>query len=138
MHRASGIDRSDFSARQGYLAQIEWLALIPLLIGVLVISALKGWSVTTGAQWLELGGLGAISGLIGVFYFEAVKRIGALLASVIVGLEVHVTIFFEHWWLGEPVTVLALAGGALVLAGVALVAKENQTLIRKLGGGNRT
>jgi drug/metabolite transporter (DMT)-like permease len=137
MHRASGIEQSDFSSRQGYLARIEWLALIPVLAGAVGVSLVHGWTVASGGQWLELAGLGAISGGIGVLYFEAVKRIGALLASLIVGLEVHVTILVEHWWLGEPVRLLALAGGGLVLAGVALVARENQTLFRKLATGNR-
>jgi drug/metabolite transporter (DMT)-like permease len=131
-HRASAIEQSDFSARQGYQAQIELWALIPLLLGAVSISLLKGWTVTSAGQWLELGVLGTITGCIGILYFEAVKRIGALLASVIVGLEVHVTILFERLWLGEPVTIWALVGGVLVLAGVALVARENQVLMRNL------
>jgi drug/metabolite transporter (DMT)-like permease len=131
-HRASAVGEADFAARQGYLAQIEFLALLPLLAGAVVVSWLHGWSVTSWAQWGELAILGTITGGIGVLYFEAVKRIGALLASVIVGLEVHVTILCERLWLGEPMTLPAALGGLLVLAGAALVARENQMLIRNL------
>ena len=131
-HRASAIGNTDFAARQGYLAQIELLAIVPLLLGAIVVTVLHGWTVTSWAQAGQLGILGMISGVIGVLYFESVKRIGALLASVIVGLEVHVTIVCERLWLGEPMSSLAILGGVLVLAGAALVAKENQVLIRNL------
>jgi drug/metabolite transporter (DMT)-like permease len=131
-HRASAVGEADFAARQGYVAQIELLALIPVLAGAVAVTWLHGWTVTTWAQAGELGILGAIAGGIGILYFEAVKRIGALLASVIVGLEVHVTILCEWFWLGEPVSAWAVWGGVLVLAGVALVARENQVLIRNL------
>lgn len=131
-HRASALGETDFAARQGYLAQIEFLALLPLLVGVGFLMWRHGWELPGGRPLGELVLLGAISGGIGVLYFEAVKRIGALLASVIVGLEVHVTIFCEQMWLGEPVTAAANLGGLLVLAGAALVARENQVLIRNL------
>jgi drug/metabolite transporter (DMT)-like permease len=131
-HRASAVGEADFAARQGYLAQIEFLALLPLLAGAGVISWLHGWTVTSWAQAGDLAILGTITGGIGVLYFESVKRIGALLASVIVGLEVHVTILCERLWLGEPMTLPPVLGGLLVLAGAAVVARENQMLIRNL------
>jgi drug/metabolite transporter (DMT)-like permease len=131
-HRASAVGEADFAARQGYLAQIELWAILPVLLGAAAATWYHGWTITTWTQAGELGVLGAIAGGIGVLYFEAVKRIGALLASVIVGLEVHVTILCEWFWLGKPVSVPAVCGGLMVLAGVALVARENQRLIRNL------
>lgn len=54
-----------------------------------------------------------------------VLRIAPLsLAYPFMGLAFIVVPLLGRWWLGEAVTLQALAGGALILAGVVLTAKS--------------
>ncbi|MDH4464057.1 MAG: EamA family transporter [Acidovorax sp.] len=46
------------------------------------------------------------------------------LAYPFMGLAFIIVPLLARWWLGEAVTVQTLAGGALILAGVALTARS--------------
>ncbi len=55
---------------------------------------------------------------------EAIRRIGANATSQVGSLGPVFTIFFGALLLGEPVHAIQLAGAALVLVGVTLVARK--------------
>ena len=52
---------------------------------------------------------------------EGVKRIGANQVSMIGAIGPIITIYFGWLILGEPITMVQIAGAVLVLAGVLLV-----------------
>lgn len=52
---------------------------------------------------------------------EGIRRIGASHASLVGTVGPVATIFMGAWFLGEPITVVQLAGAALVVAGVLLI-----------------
>ena len=73
---------------------------------------------------LEVAVLGVLSGLVGILYFEALKRISSLLVAVIVSLEVVFTMIIEHIFLDMLVSWLLLAGAILVMVGAVFVGRE--------------
>jgi drug/metabolite transporter (DMT)-like permease len=52
---------------------------------------------------------------------EGIRRIGASHASIVGSVGPVATIFLGFIFLGEPITLVQLAGAALVLAGVLIV-----------------
>jgi len=52
---------------------------------------------------------------------EGIRLTGANHAAMVGSIGPVVTIFLGYWFLGEPITVVQVLGGTLVLAGVALV-----------------
>lgn len=76
--------------------------------------------VATGA--LVFLGLGA-SGLAFTAWSATVERFGALRAGLLHYLQPFVTLGLSVWILGEPVGVLTLVGGPLVLLGVAVAGR---------------
>jgi drug/metabolite transporter (DMT)-like permease len=52
---------------------------------------------------------------------EGIRLTGANHAAMVGSIGPVVTIFLGYWFLGEPITVIQILGGALVLAGVTLV-----------------
>jgi drug/metabolite transporter (DMT)-like permease len=52
---------------------------------------------------------------------EGIRLTGANHAAMVGSIGPVVTIFLGYWFLGEPITVVQVLGGALVLAGVTLV-----------------
>lgn len=95
-------------------------SVITLLVVCAVVDApLSGFSART---WLALLGLGLISQLAA--YLALVHALGQLPATVTsVGLlaQVPLTALLAVPLVGEPLTTLQLAGGALVLAGIYIV-----------------
>ena len=57
--------------------------------------------------------------------FRGLVCVGASRAAIIATLEPPFTALWGYWLLGETLTVLQACGGALILAGVALQAREN-------------
>lgn len=96
-----------------------WLFLLPLFL------AARGWSdygrlSATGWAALLFLGIGA-SGLGYLFWYGALERIEASRVAAFLYLEPLVTLAAAVVLLGEAVTLEALAGGLLLLAGVAVV-----------------
>ncbi|MBC8645916.1 MAG: DMT family transporter [Thermoanaerobaculia bacterium] len=107
-----------FRATAGAMAA-GWLFLLPLFL------AARGWSdygrlSATGWAALLFLGIGA-SGLGYLFWYGALERIEASRVAAFLYLEPLVTLAAAVVLLGEAVTLEALAGGLLLLAGVAVV-----------------
>jgi drug/metabolite transporter (DMT)-like permease len=55
---------------------------------------------------------------------EGIRLTGANHAAMVGSVGPVATIFFGYWFLGEPITMIQIAGACLVLAGVALVSSR--------------
>ena len=95
-------------------------SIVTLLVLCLVLGLpLAGFSTRT---WLALAGLGLVSQLLA--YFALVYALGHLPATVTsVGLLAQVpgTIVLAWLLLGEPLSMVQIAGGAIVLVGIFVV-----------------
>ncbi|MCL5056589.1 MAG: DMT family transporter [Actinobacteria bacterium] len=77
------------------------------------------------ATWLWILAVAVISTCLGIlFLFAGLKRLEAGRASIISTLEVVVTVCFSALLLGESMTVLQAAGGAMILAGIIILRIE--------------
>lgn len=90
----------------------------------LAVPAAITWPATAPApaQWAQVGALAVLcSALAYILYFRLIARVGATSAATVTFL---VPVFASAWGallLGEPVTPAMLLGGAVILAGTALV-----------------
>jgi drug/metabolite transporter (DMT)-like permease len=83
---------------------------------------LNEFSHLTLNGWLGVGFLGVIcSGFAYIFYYDALQVIPATQAGVFLYLEPLVTLVVAAIILGEPLLLVALLGGAIILLGVWLV-----------------
>jgi drug/metabolite transporter (DMT)-like permease len=74
--------------------------------------------------WIAICASALFSGILGVFlFFEGLKRIDASSSSIISTLEVIVSIALAVIFLGESVTLIKIAGTALVLSAVVILAR---------------
>lgn len=60
----------------------------------------------------------------------AIRRIGPGEAALIGAIGPVSTIFMAYWFLAEPITLLQIAGSALVLAGVLLISLKGKAAVR--------
>jgi len=91
------------------------------LLAVCLIGGVQMSGYTAGA-WLAIIGLTVGPQLLGHSMFNyALHKVSATMLSVIVLVEVPGAIFLGWVWLGQTVSVTAMAGIALLLAGVAIV-----------------
>jgi drug/metabolite transporter (DMT)-like permease len=78
--------------------------------------------------WVGSIGLALIGTVVAVWaFFEGVKRIGAVDASMLSTLEPVVTVILAWVLLGERLTALNLCGGALILVAAVLLARDART-----------
>ena len=91
--------------------------------GAALVRGLRLPATPTG--WMAVAGVAVVSTVLAIlFFFEGMKRVGPVRASVYSTVEPMFTLFLAALLLGERVTVLRLAGGALILAAVVLLARE--------------
>lgn len=77
--------------------------------------------------WAALLFMGLFSSAIAfLWFYEGVRALGASRASVFIYLVPGFALLFSHWLLGEPVTGPKVAGGGLVLVGVALTSRRGR------------
>jgi len=102
------------------------LAALPVL---LVVGALYApsvaWSAVDGWAWgglLFSGGLAV--GLMFVFWNQGVRRVGSSNTAVYYYLVPVVALIAGVVLLGEPITVLQVAGGGLIIGGLVLVRRS--------------
>ena len=75
-------------------------------------------------RWLVLYGLFLGAGQFGLLYFALRSDISPGLASLVIQAQVFFTIGLSAWIFGERVTAVTLAGSALAVAGLALIASH--------------
>jgi drug/metabolite transporter (DMT)-like permease len=85
-------------------------------------SGLSEYARLSGPGWAALLFLGvACSGLGYLFWYGALERIEASRVAALLYLEPLVTLAAAALWLGEPVGLVTVAGGLLIVGGVVLV-----------------
>lgn len=77
---------------------------------------------TTAESWLIITGIAVVATVVPIVaFFAGLSRIGASRTSIVSTIEPAGTLALGALILGEPVTPVTLAGGALVVTGVVLV-----------------
>jgi drug/metabolite transporter (DMT)-like permease len=72
--------------------------------------------------WLAISGLGIFgSGLAYITYYDALKVLPAAQLGVFLNIEPLVTTLLAAPFLGEPITLIVLTGGAIIILGIYLV-----------------
>ena len=74
--------------------------------------------------WAAALAVAALSVVAIVSFFEALQRLGPSDASTISTFEPVVTVLLAWWALGETISVIQLAGGALILIAVVMLARR--------------
>ena len=101
---------------------LGWLMIVPFFI---YQAGWREYARLTAQGWTAVLFLGiACSGLGYLFWYGALEKIEASQVAAFLYLEPLVTLAAAVWWLGESVGLTTVAGGLLVLAGVALVQRE--------------
>jgi len=78
----------------------------------------------TATGWLAVAAIALLSTVLAItLYFAGLERIGPVRASTLSTIEPLCTVLLAAWMLDESLTPVQLAGGALILAAAALVAK---------------
>ena len=97
--------------------------IVILLVTAAIISARSEWQKPTGGSWLGwtcLIASGVTTGLSWLCYFRALQLGPLSLVAPIDKLSVALVIV-SGWLLGEPFTLKAAIGGALVVAGAPVL-----------------
>jgi len=96
-----------------------WLLLLPFFFAG---GGMSAYAHLSTRAWLAVVCLGiGCSGLGYLLWYAALERLAASQVAAFLYLEPLVTLAAAWAWLGEPVGVVTIVGGLLVLAGVALV-----------------
>jgi len=110
--------------RLGSLRFISWAMLLStvfVLLHFAVTRPLSALMAPAGVQGLSMA-MAVVSTALPTFLIaESIKRMGANRASLVGSLGPVFTVWMGYMLLDEPVHVIQLAGGALVLVGVTLV-----------------
>jgi drug/metabolite transporter (DMT)-like permease len=94
-----------------------------------VVALIRGphWPQTT-AGWLAVVAIALVSTVAAItLYFAGLERIGPTRASTLSTVEPLVTVTLAAIVLGETIAPVQLAGGALILAAVIVLAKSGKT-----------
>jgi len=92
---------------------------------VLVSGAWRDYALLSAAGWGSVLFLGLIcSGLAYLYWYAGLEKIESSRVAAFLYVEPLVTLLAAAYWLGEPIGVVTLVGGALLLGGVALVQRS--------------
>jgi len=131
-HEKTSICNTNIVERQFFLGIIYLISTLPVvLLVVLSVFFDAGVFSSYTVEWKEIGiiaFIGIISGIIGILYFEAIKRISALLVTVIISLEIFFTMIFENIFLENIVTLNIVLGAILVIIGAISVGRESKKM----------
>jgi drug/metabolite transporter (DMT)-like permease len=98
---------------------LGWVMLAPLFVWG---AGWREYGQLSAAGWAAVLFLGiACSGLGYLFWYGALEKVEASQVAALLYLEPLVTLGAAAALLGEPIRLVTVAGGALVLAGVLLV-----------------
>ena len=94
-----------------------------------LVALARGVSLpATSSGWLAILAVAVIGTVMAIAFFLAgLERLGAVKSSVYSTLEPAFTLALAAALLGEPVTLLRVAGGALILGAVLLLARADLT-----------
>jgi drug/metabolite transporter (DMT)-like permease len=127
-HKGSQISKACMWQRQRYVANIYLISSIPFVLLVILLTFLRpditDIRAITFSEIILISPLGLLSGVIGILYFEALKRISSLLISVIISLEIFFTMIFEAVFIGHDLGWNVFLGGLLVAVGAVSVGRE--------------
>ena len=87
----------------------------------LALRPLSALNLAPKIYWLGVGFAWFSTGLPIFLTAEAIRRAGASRVSIAGSIGPIVTIWMGHEFLSEPITLMQMAGAALVLAGVSLI-----------------
>lgn len=104
---------------------IAWKTLIGGSIVVLAALALAGPPAGSARAWLLAGLIGVVGvAFSSVVFYVALRHLGATRTTVLFSTSALVGAGLGHFLLGEPITVLHIAGAAASAGGVVLVASK--------------
>ena len=85
--------------------------------------------------WSAIAGLGIFgSGLAYIMYYDALRVLPASQLGVFLNIEPLVTMLLAAPLLGEPITVMTLLGGGLIIAGIYLVNRRQAAPAQSASG----
>lgn len=114
-----GLKRHPAARMMFYVMGLGWLLSTPLLGGWSALGEVAG---LTPRGWIGLLFLGVFcSGVAYAFWYDALRVMPASQVGALLYLEPLVTIVVAWFVLGEAVSPVSLAGGALILLGVWVV-----------------
>ena len=114
-----GLKRHPAARMMFYVMGLGWLFSTPLLGGWSALGEVHG---LTARGWIGLLFLGVLcSGVAYAFWYDALRVMPASQVGALLYLEPLVTIVVAWFVLGEAISPLSLAGGALILLGVWVV-----------------
>jgi drug/metabolite transporter (DMT)-like permease len=114
-----GLKRHPAARMMFYVMGLGWLFSIPLLGGWSALGEVLG---LTARGWIGVLFLGVFcSGVAYAFWYDALRVLPASQVGALLYLEPLVTIIAAWFVLGEAISPLSLAGGALILLGVWVV-----------------
>ena len=129
-----GVSTFVVKGRYGHLAamQTSWISVTVagLLTLPIAVATTPGHTPTLGAAaaLLGLAVVGTAAGFI--IYYELINGVGAGRASLVSYLAPGVALFYGAIFRGEAITVAALAGLVLILAGVAIASGRRRVTVR--------
>jgi drug/metabolite transporter (DMT)-like permease len=90
------------------------------------LAVVKGFQLPRSATgWTAVLGLALINSVLALlFFFEGLKRVGPVRASVYSTVEPVFALVLAALLLGEPITLIRVAGGVLILGAVIILARE--------------
>lgn len=70
-------------------------------------------------------------GIVYIFYAEAIKRTGRpLLVACVLAIEIPLTMYIEHMWIGGQLDSAVLYGGMIIVIGALSILREHQYMPR--------
>jgi len=125
---------SSFGSRQKYVSYIYLISSLPLIFALFLPSEILPTDLSINnvdysfKDMVSITILGCVSGIIGILYFEALKRISSLLVGVLISLEIFFTMIFEKIFLDVDVTFQLFIGATLIILGAISVGRESKKL----------
>ncbi len=91
-----------------------------------ILSFIEGFEFPkTSNGWMHALAISLISTVVAILcFFEGLKRIGPVSASMISTIEPVVTVVLAFIFLGEPTTIYTIIGGMLILSTALLLARK--------------
>ncbi len=108
----------------GALMLIEYLVAVVVLLPLVASAYLRGDGPTTAGAYAALVTLGIVqTAVAGFIFLSGLRRVRTDHAAILTYVEPAAAVAFAALFLGEPLTIATVAGGALVVTGGILVAR---------------